>query len=188
MKRDITQTLIQEHRLILRMLAILEQKAELTVRGADDDYRFYLTAVDFIRNYADRFHHAKEEDVLFEALVNNGMPRANSPVAAMLLEHDQGRAFVKALEEAATEAQAGQPGRDRDIAANALGYVNLLREHISREDGILYPLAERVIPEGLRDGIIAGYRQAGERTPAGFEDHCRQIVEQYEADMLKRAA
>jgi hemerythrin-like domain-containing protein len=188
MKRDITQTLVQEHRLILRMLAILEQKAELTACGADEDYRFYLAAVDFIRNYADRFHHAKEEDVLFEALVNNGMPRANSPVAAMLLEHDQGRAFVKAMEEAATEALAGQPGRDREIADNALGYLNLLREHISREDGILYPLAERVIPEGVRDAIIAGYRQAEERTPAGFEDHYRKIVAQCEAEIVKHAA
>jgi len=188
MKRDITQKLVHEHRLILRMLAILEWKAELTARGADDDYRFYLMAVDFIRNYADRFHHAKEEDVLFEALVNNGMPRANSPVAAMLLDHDQGRAFVKALDAAATEALAGQPGHDREIAANALGYLNLLRDHISREDGILYPLAERVIPEGVRDAIIAGYRQAEERTTAGFEERYRQLIEQYEADMVKRAA
>lgn len=188
MKRDITLTLVQEHRLILRMLAILERKAELTARGADEDYRFYLEAVDFIRNFADRFHHAKEEDVLFEALVNNGMPRANSPVAAMLLEHDQGRTFVKALEEAATEALAGQSGRDREIADNALGYLNLLREHISREDGILYPLAERVIPEGVRDAIIAGYRQAEERTPAGFEERYLKIVAQYEAEFEKRAA
>jgi hemerythrin-like domain-containing protein len=188
MKRDITQALVEEHGLILRMLAILERKAELTARGVDTDYRFYLTAVDFIRNYADRFHHAKEEDVLFEALVVNGMPRANSPVAAMLLEHDQGRAFVKALEEAATEALAGQPGHDRAIADNALGYLNLLREHISREDGILYPLAERVIPEGVRDAIIAGYRQAGARAPVGFEDRYCRIVEQYEADMEERAA
>ena len=42
--------------------------------------------IDFIRNYADRFHHAKEEDVLFKALVDNGTPKENSPVAAMLME------------------------------------------------------------------------------------------------------
>jgi len=187
-KQDITQALVSEHRLILRMLAILEQKAEQTACGNYRDYRFYLEAVDFIRNYADRFHHAKEEDVLFEALVDNGMPRANSPVAAMLMEHDQGRAFVKGMEAAASEALAGELGRDQEIARNALGYLSLLREHIAKEDDILYPLAERVIPEGARDAVIAGYRRAEERTPARFEESYRKMVEEYEAEAARRAA
>lgn len=183
MKRDITQALVHEHRLILRMLAVLEKKAELTARGEYRNYRFYLDAVDFIRNYADRFHHAKEEDVLFEALVENGMPRENSPVAAMLMEHDHGRAFVKAMEAAATEALAGKPGRDGVIAENALGYLALLREHIGKEDDILYPLAERVIPEGMRDGIIDAYESAEARTAADFEKRYQEIVEQYEMEV-----
>lgn len=188
MKLDITRALVHEHRLILRMLAVLGKKAELTARGEYGNYRFYLEAVDFIRNYADRFHHAKEEDVLFEALVDNGMPRANSPVAAMLMEHDHGRAFVKAMEEAASEALAGKAGQDRVIAENALGYCALLREHIGKEDDILYPLAERVIPEGTREGIAAAYRAAEARTPAGFEERYLRIVERYEAEEELREA
>lgn len=188
MKRDITQALVHEHRLILRMLAVLEQNALRTARGEFGEYRFYLDAVNFIRNYADRFHHAKEEDVLFEALVVNGMPRANSPVAAMLVEHDQGRALVRGMEEAAGAALAGKPGQDGVIAENALGYVALLKEHIAKEDGILYPLAERVIPEGVRDGIAAAYRAAEARTPANFETRYLEVVERYEAETLKRAA
>ncbi len=189
MKRDITQALVHEHRLILRMLAVLEERAEQTARGEYRDYRFYLDAVDFIRNYADRFHHAKEEDVLFEALVANGMPRENSPVAAMLMEHDHGRAYVRGREEAAQAALTGKPGQDRAIAENALGYVALLKEHIGKEDGILYPLSERVIPETARDGIVAAYRAAEERAPAELEAHYERIVEQYEAEAeLKKAS
>ena len=188
MKRDITQALVNEHQLILRMLAILERNASRTARGEYANYGFYLEAVDFIRNFADRFHHAKEEDILFEALVANGMPRANSPVAAMLMEHDQGRAFVRAMEDAATAALASKPGQDAAIAENALGYLELLREHISKEDGILYPLAERLIPEGMRDGIVAGYEAAEGRTPADFAARYKWVVEQYEAEALERAA
>jgi hemerythrin-like domain-containing protein len=181
MKRDITQKLKDEHQLILRMLALLEKKALLTAEGSFHDYRFYLDGVDFIRNYADRFHHAKEEDILFEAMIENGMPRANSPVAAMLMEHDQGRAFVRGMEEAATRALNGEKGQDEAIVANAMGYLELLREHISKEDEILYPLAERVIPEEKRDRIVAGYRQAEDRSKEGLEAHYRAIVEGYEA-------
>jgi len=180
MKRDVTQKLKDEHQLILRMLALLERNALLTEQGSFSDYRFYLDGVDFIRNFADRFHHAKEEDVLFEALVENGMPRANSPVAAMLMEHDLGRAFVRGMEEAATRALGGEADQTDAIVSNARGYLELLREHISKEDEILYPLAERVLPEEKRDAILEGYRKAEEKGTEGIEAHYRAIVEGYE--------
>lgn len=181
MAREITQALVAEHRLILRMIAVLEKRARLTREGLFNDYRFYLEAVDFIRNYADRFHHAKEEDVLFAALVENGMPRENSPVAAMLMEHDHGRRLVKGMEEAAQEALAGEPGRDEGIAVNALGYVELLREHIAKEDDILYPLAERLIPAERRDPILARYGVAEAQT-AGLGARYELLVGCYEKE------
>ena len=187
-KRDITTALVDEHRLILRMLTVLERNAILTREGEYPDYRFYLVAVDFIRNFADRFHHAKEENVLFEALVANGMPRQNSPVAAMLLEHDQGRAFVSAMEEAAQAALRGEPGQDGVIAANAVGYLELLREHIAKENEILYPLAERLIPDIMRDTIIAAYGAAEARTPEGFAARYEELVVRCEGDVINRAA
>jgi len=188
MKRDITQTLVAEHRLILRMLDILERNAMLTRSGSYRTYRFYLDGVDFIRNFADRFHHAKEEDVLFRALVENGMPRENSPVAAMLLEHDHGRAFVRKMEEATLAALRGDRDRDEEIASFALAYVSLLREHISKEDDILYPLAERVIPEEMRDGIIREYDAAESRVPAGYGEHYAGLIARYAAEPLEQAA
>ncbi len=188
MKREITSALVAEHRLILRMLDVLERNALRTRRGEFRDYAFYLDAVDFIRTYADRFHHAKEEDILFEELVANGMPRANSPVAAMLMEHDRGRAFVKAMEAAARAALAGKQGQDEAIAANALGYLELLREHIAKEDGILYPLAERLIPAERRDAIVTAYAAAESRTPADLSRRCEEIVARYEAEAGAKAA
>jgi hemerythrin-like domain-containing protein len=188
MKLDITHTLIEEHRLILRMIGLLERNAPLTAEGRYRNYRFYLDGIDFIRNYADRFHHAKEEDILFEALVANGMPRENSPVAAMLMEHDHGRAFVKAMEAAAAAAASGRPGQDRIIAENALGYAALLREHIAKENEILYPLAERIIPEEKREAITAGYALAETRTPEDFTGRYEAIVAGYEAELHGCAA
>ncbi len=182
MKKDITQTLVDEHRLILRMITLLERNAARTTDGSYSNWKFYLDGVDFIRNFADRFHHAKEEDILFEALIKNGIPREHSPVAAMLMEHKQGRAFVMAMETATLEAVNGQSGRERIIADNALAYGALLREHIDKEDGILYPLAERVIPDSMRDDIIAGYAAAEARAEAGFRAHYEAVVVGYEQE------
>jgi len=182
MKTDITTALVDEHKLILRMIALLEKNALRTAAGDYSNWQFYLDGVDFIRSYADRFHHAKEEDVLFAALVQNGMPRENSPVAAMLMEHDQGRAYVLGMETAVSEAMSGLAGREAAIAENALAYAALLRDHIAKEDDILYPLAERVIPETMRGEIVQGYEHAEAGAAPDFSECYRKKVESYEQE------
>jgi len=179
MKTDVTRVMIDEHCLILRMITLVEQNTALLEQGRFRNWQFFLDAVDFIRNYADRYHHAKEEDVLFAALVHNGMPEKQSPIEAMHLEHDQGRAHVRALEDAALQALAGERGRVPLIAAHAKAYAQLLRGHIDKEDQVLYPLAERVLPETVRPGMLDAYAAAAARTP-GLEENYRRLVEQYE--------
>lgn len=180
MRANITQALVDEHRLIIRMIALLEKNAPKTAAGTYLNWQFYIDGIDFIRQFADRFHHAKEEDVLFKALIDNGMPRENSPVAAMLMEHDQGRSFVRAMELAVNEAQAGRTDTYQAIADNALGYAALLRDHISKEDDILYPLAERVMPENMRPEILQGYQTAETQMSPEFSGRYQVIVSQYE--------
>lgn len=182
MKTDITHILVDEHKLILRMISLLEKNAPSTAQKTYSNWQFYLDGVDFIRSYADRFHHAKEEDVLFAALIENGMPKENSPVAAMLMEHDQGRSFVHAMEAAVIEAQAGNTDAYNTIADNALGYAALLREHINKEDSILYPLSERVLPESVRPGVLAGYHSAEVAVSPEFSQYYQRIVEKYEQE------
>ena len=182
MKADITRKLVDEHQLILRMIALLENNAPRTAEGNYLNWQFYLDGIEFIRQYADRFHHAKEEDVLFKALIDNGMPKDNSPVAAMLMEHDQGRSFVSAMEDAVHEAQTGRKDNYQEIAKNALGYAALLRDHIAKEDDILYPLSERVLPEALRANILERYQAAEAKMSSTFSEHYNRIVKQYEQE------
>jgi hemerythrin-like domain-containing protein len=183
MKTDITQVMVQEHQLILRMIALVEANTQLLAEGRFDDYQFYLDAVDFIRNYADRFHHAKEEDTLFTALIANGMPAKSSPIEAMLIEHDQGRAFVKALEEGARRALEGAADQAAVIVENARGYAELLRGHIQKEDAILYPLAERILPEAVRPDMLRAYQQATSAVASDFTRHYELMVEKYERQL-----
>lgn len=182
MRADITKALVDEHRLILRMIALLEKNAPRTAAGEYLNWQFYLDGIDFIRQYADRFHHAKEEDVLFKALVENGMPKENSPVAAMLMEHDHGRNFVRNMEAAVREARAGRTDVYGAIAENALGYAALLRDHIGKEDTILYPLSERVLPESMRPGILQAYQAAETQVAVDFSERYKSVIERYEQE------
>ncbi|MDY0269258.1 hemerythrin domain-containing protein [Trichloromonas sp.] len=183
MKTEVTQEMIAEHRLILRMIALVEKSAERLARGEFRNWRFFLDAVAFIRDYADRFHHAKEEAVLFTALVKNGMPEKQSPIEAMLMEHDAGRAHVRGMEEATQRALAGDDSGIPALLEHARGYAKLLRGHINKEDTILYPLAERVLPEEMRPAMLDAYRAAEARAPELAETY-RRMVEDYEQEIL----
>jgi hemerythrin-like domain-containing protein len=184
MKTDVTAVMVEEHKLILRMVALVDENVGHLEAGRSVDWRFFLDAVDFIRNYADRFHHAKEEDVLFTALVAHGMPAKSSPIEAMHLAHDQGRAFVRGMEGAAQRALAGESGQEATVIENARGYIALIRDHIDKEDNILYKLAERVLPAEVRPAMAAAYAAAEAKTPE-LEAKYRRMVEGWEA---KRAA
>lgn len=179
---DITSLMVEEHRLILRMIALLEREVAAAGAGRAPRPEFLLDAVDFIRSYADRFHHAKEEDVLFKELVANGMPAENSPVAAMLLTHDEGRAHVRALEAAAMRMRDGDAAAAGEAARSALAYAALLRDHIAKEDGVLYPLAERILPDAVRPRMREAYRKAGRGKAAYTAERCRYLVERYEEE------
>ncbi len=180
MKTNVTQVMVDEHKLILRMITLVEKNTALLEQGKFRNWQFYLDAVDFIRNYADRFHHAKEEDVLFMELIKNGMPEKQSPIEAMHMEHDAGRAHVRAIDEAAQKAMEGEIGQAEIIAEHAKGYAELLRGHIEKEDDILYPLAERVLPEEVRERMLDAYDKAESKTPE-LEEKYLLLVEGYES-------
>ncbi|WP_372798053.1 hemerythrin domain-containing protein [Pontiella sp.] len=180
MSENVTQVMMDEHQLILRMITLVEQNSARVRNNDFSDWAFFIDAVDFIRNYADRYHHAKEEDVLFVELVKNGMPEKSSPIEAMLMEHDQGRALVKGMESAALTLQAGEPGGEKELVENAEAYAALLRGHIQKEDTILYPLSERVLPGGVRGRMLRAYEEA-DRRMADAEPRYRTMVERYEA-------
>ena len=143
---DAIETLMTEHRLIERTLDALVAFADEARRSGRDDREELGRFATFIRQFADAHHHGKEEDILFATMVEAGFPRHGGPIAVMLMEHDQGRAYVRALTDLASQ-QAAWSGADRQrLGEAAHGYANLLRAHIHKEDAILYPMAEQRLP------------------------------------------
>lgn len=139
--------LMDDHQVILRMLRALNGiclclGAGKTVPLADLD-----AALDFIRTFADYCHHGKEEDLLFPAMGEAGFPRDGGPIAVMLMEHEQGRAYVKSLAAALERVRAGDAAAFKDVSRAASGYSSLLAAHIGKEDNILYPMAMDALPE-----------------------------------------
>ena len=76
----------------------------------------------------------------------SGLSIEAGPIAVMLQEHEQGRAYNRAMRRGAERWQGGDDGGPSEIVAAVRGYVALLREHIQKEDQVLFPMAEDVIP------------------------------------------
>jgi hemerythrin-like domain-containing protein len=143
-----TAELSQEHQGILEMIRILAKMAERLEAGTPVEAGDLEAALDFIRVFADKCHHAKEEGHLFPEMERAGIPRGRGPIAVMLAEHEEGRKHVAAMARALRGAGKGHKKAMAAFAAAARGYGELLTQHIFKEDNILYPMADnRLSPD-----------------------------------------
>lgn len=154
-----TEILASEHRLIEQLLTVLETAAWLLVQDPCFEAQFFITAAGFITEFADGFHHMKEEGILFQAMIENGMPRDGSFVAAMLHEHDLGRTYTSGLRSSAERLLAGDNSYRPAVVHYARHYASLLRNHIQIEDKIVFPLASELIPIAQQEIIWRRFEQ-----------------------------
>ncbi len=151
--KNITQILSDEHQTILKVIDAVNTECAALERGKTLDIGFFHKTIDFIKNYADKFHHAKEEDVLFKAMLENVEHLHCNPIPVMLHEHDEGRAFVQGMEQGISEKNTDK------IIENARGYGMLLQQHIYKEDNVLYPMAEEALSEEQKELVNRKYSE-----------------------------
>jgi hemerythrin-like domain-containing protein len=181
---EATDILMNEHRVIERVLLALETAAQRAEQGQDVRPGFFLEGADFVKGFADGCHHQKEEGVLFKEMVAAGMPQNAGPVGMMLLEHEEGRNYTRAMREAAGKWQAGDTGARPAVIAAARGYADLLRQHIQKEDGILYPMAHQVIPPKVQARLVADFEQVEhEETGPGVHEKYLALAEKLQEEM-----
>ena len=163
--------LMEEHRRIEKILAALDAYATRALGGIEVKRQELADLVLVVREYADARHHGKEEGILFDLLCAHGFPRDRGPVAVMLHEHAEGRAFVSRLADiAAGKGPLGPDERER-LADAARSFCLLMRQHIQKEDQVLYPMAaakldaDTMVEMGMRFERADAAHDAAERWP-----------------------
>lgn len=147
MKKAI-KILSNEHKNILKMIDILLKECQEIELGKKVNKDFFKKGIDFVKIYVDKFHHSKEEDILFIELCKNETQMHCNPVQQMLYEHNLGRDFIKNLEKSL------EKNNKNKIIENTKGYCQLLQEHIFKEDNILYPMAENILNSKIKKDIV----------------------------------
>lgn len=153
-----SKILVDEHKNILTVVGILEKECDKLEDSRNIDKDFFVKSIEFIRNYADKFHHSKEEEILFKELCKEEVQEKLhcNPIEQMLHEHDVGRIFIKNLEEGVNENDVEK------ALENARAYISLIREHIFKEDNILYPMGDDAISNEEEKKMLKKFKDVEE--------------------------
>jgi hemerythrin-like domain-containing protein len=173
-----TQILMNEHQSILRTLACME-KLLSNADYSDEPRQTYVEIVDFLRSYADRLHHGKEEALLFPALEAAGMSADQGPTAVMRHEHDIMRGMVRRIHEQCENEEFNRSV----VVLVGLQFVEMLRSHIAKEDHILFPMAERMLGADGLEELRPAYA-AAEAT--AFDEDPHERYETWARDLAQR--
>ncbi|QBD87476.1 hemerythrin domain-containing protein [Clostridium tetani] len=176
--------MMEEHKNIKRMLKVVRAYSYKVLKGEEVDYNDFYKMIDFIRNYADKHHHCKEEDVLFQ-IIDRQFNMKNGPIMGMLIEHDQGRLFIQNLETALKEFENGNEESKLDIIANAVSYADLLNRHIDKEDSTIYMFANRSLSEENKEELnnISSELEAKAKE-SGTQDKYLNMLKELEAKII----
>jgi len=179
-----TSRLREEHQLILQVADAMQ--ALLAEAGGPDGLDFVTIGdcVTFIRLFADACHHGKEEDLLFPELEAAGMSRHQGPIAVMLYEHEQGRAFARQMADSLEPAREGDAQALAALQGAARGYVDLIRGHILKEDRILFEMADQAVRGSACERLCGGYGAVCARR---FEGQSKEELQNLAAKISERA-
>ena len=168
-----------EHEGILLMLRILERVCARLVPGGRLDVTHLDQIMEFFIVFVDRCHHGKEEEFLFPALEEAGIPREGGPIGVMLKEHAAGRTCVRQMKETLTNYRAGDRGSGEGFRQHASHYAELLRQHIDKENNVLSVMAESRLPTGKQEELTKAFEKLEkERIGEGKHEELHRLLNQ----------
>lgn len=174
--------MVEEHRNIKRMLSVIRKYCYKVLKNEEVDYTDFFELIDFVRNYADKHHHGKEEQLLFDRMVKELGPTADKLVRnGMLVEHDLGRLHMQELEVAVNKVIAGNDEARLDVIANAISYTHLLHRHIDKEDNVVYQFAKKNLSQETQEILEEACNQFElDATEKNIQNKYIQMIQNFE--------
>lgn len=147
-----TEMLEEEHRFIQKVVSAMAVLAEDLEAGREVEVEMLQNIVEFMRVFADRCHHGKEETHLFPALERKGVPVRGCPLGILILEHQNGRALVTGLATAAETYARDGPSAKGVLVESLRSLMGLYPNHIWKEDYLLFPMTDKILsPEEQKE-------------------------------------
>lgn len=174
--------MVHEHENIRRMLKVARNLSYRVLTNGNYDIDDLPRIIDFVRNYADKHHHGKEEDILFETMSKEIERLAKSgAITGMYIEHDNGRLYMTNLEKAVEELKSGNDEARLDVIANLIYYSDLLDRHIEKETTAMYRFAETQLSDESKKYVEDEAMAIEDKATAhGVQDKYVKLLEELE--------
>ena len=158
-----TNNLENDHIYVIKLTNVMKA----ITNSEKPDINHIESVIDIIRNFADGLHHAKEEDLLFPALEKKGFSSHQGPVAVMLHEHAEGRNYVKGMAANLELFKKGNKASLDLLYHNMLGYAELLDSHITKENNILFRMADNVLSDAEQKYLLKEFESVEQKRVVG---------------------
>ena len=152
---DALEVLLEEHEIIENAIEVLNKSAKNLQDGKKVPSETFEKLLGIIKNFADRCHHGKEEDVLFP-LIKKIDAKEDKIIYLLLKEHEKGRNFIRDLTKAISKKNIN------DMIKNANGYVNLLLQHIKKEN-VIFPRWINPLSVEIKEGLFDRFEEIEEK-------------------------
>ncbi len=172
--------LMEDHVRIERALVMIDRQLNQTEHF---DAATVGALLEFLYEYGERYHNQKEEQVLFPTLGSRGLPLQGGPIAVMLSEHDAERNHLQALLPVTTNIKEGHGEATDEYRDQLRQYIALTKDHIWKENDILYPMGRRVLTPEDTEAIVAKFRELDSNLPyqgVGFVERWESLLEAVE--------
>ena len=166
----------EEHIVILDFLDQLTLAGERIVKDKFPPKEFFETAVDFARTFADKFHHYKEEDIMFRILAQKHSGSLDGQLEKLRQQHEQCRDYMTAISASAEGCASGSDGDARILHRNLADYVTTLRKHINFENVTFFPLIARELSSDELDALAVEFRKWDEKMGGMTLENGKKIV------------
>jgi hemerythrin-like domain-containing protein len=176
-----------EHEAVQMTLRILDKICQrIEKSGEIIDLQHLDQLLVFFKIFVDKCHHGKEEELLFPALEKVGVSREGGPIAVLVHEHQQGRDHVQAMDAALSQYTKGNRKAVAEFLKTARGYINLLNQHIDKENGVLFPLAEKHLSQQEQKKLWEGFEMIEtQKIGVGKHDEFHKMLDKLESVYLK---
>lgn len=176
-----SEDLMEEHEGILFGLKILEKMVNnLGGKNKPDDEDF-REMINFLKLFADKCHHGKEEGFMFPAMEKAGIPNQNGPIGQMLIEHTEGRNYISQMSASLAEKSV----KENDLIKSATNYIKLMRSHIEKENTVLFPMSDEKIDLAEHTRLLESFEKYEEEVMgAGIHDKLHELLHKFEHKYL----
>jgi hemerythrin-like domain-containing protein len=177
-----TEILTREHTLILRALTSLSRAQKKIEENRQLPIGFFEKALVFLREYADQYHHFKEEYLMFGLLALKKDGAFDGPIGSLRYQHERCRQCLDEISNVLDGYCEGDGIATTRLLENLAAYISLLRRHITEENQTFFPMADKELSKEEQDILLMQFKQEDEKMGAQtFAEKNRSLLDQMEA-------